>query len=59
MFAFEWWPIRSKRNPSTLYSRAHVTTESTISFSIMRCSVAVLEQHVDVSTVPVVGESRW
>ncbi len=59
MFAFEWWPMRSKRNPSTLYCLAQVTTESTISFSIMRCSLAVLEQQVEVSTAPVAGLSRW
>ena len=51
--------MRSKRKPSTLYSRAQVTTESTISFSIIRCSVAVFWQQVDVSTAPVDGFSRW
>ena len=30
-----------------------------MSFSIMRCSVAVLAQHVEVSTAPLVGSSRW
>ena len=50
--------MRSNRKPSTLYSRAHVTTESTISFSIIRCSLAVFAQHVDVSTAPV-ADSRW
>ena len=54
-----WWPIRSKRNPSSLYSLAQVTTESIISFSIIACSVAVLAQQVEVSTAPVVGFSRW
>jgi len=58
MFSSEWWPIRSKRKPLTLYSRAHVSTESIISFSIIRCSEAVLEQHVEVSTAPV-ADRRW
>ena len=57
--AFGWWPIRSNRKPSTLYSRAQVTTESTISFPIMACSVAVFWQQVEVSTAPVAGFSRW
>ena len=51
--------MRSKRKPSTLYSRAQVTTDSTMSFSIMRCSVAVFEQQVEVSTAPVAAFSRW
>jgi hypothetical protein len=51
--------MRSKRKPSTLYSVAQVTSESIMSFSIMRCSVAVFEQQVDVSTAPVAGLSRW
>ena len=59
MFAFEACPIRSNRNPSTLYSRAQLTTESTISFSAMACSVATFWQQVEVSTAPVVGFSRW
>ena len=58
MLALEWWPIRSKRKPSTLYSVAHVTTESTMSFSIIACSVAVLEQHVLVAIVPS-SSRRW
>jgi hypothetical protein len=57
--ALEWWPIRSKRKPSTLYSRAHVTIESIMSFCMIRCSLAVFWQHVDVSTCPVVGVRRW
>ena len=58
MFAFEWWPIRSKRKPSTLYCFAQVTTESTMSFSIIACSVAVFWQQVEVSTAPS-AFSRW
>ena len=50
--------IRSKRKPSTLYCFAQVTTESTMSFSIMRCSVAVLAQQVEVVTAPS-ASSRW
>jgi hypothetical protein len=57
--AFGWWPMRSKPKPSTLYSRAQVTSESTMSFCIIRCSAAVFWQHVEVSTAPVVGTSRW
>ncbi len=58
MFCFEWWPIRSNRKPLTLYSRAQVSTESIISFSIMACSVAVFAQHVEVSREPF-AERRW
>ena len=58
MFAFEWCPMRSKRNPSTLYSRAHSTIESTMSFCATACSVATFWQHVEVSTAPV-AFSRW
>jgi hypothetical protein len=47
-----WWPIKSKRKPSTLYCVAQVSTLSTISFSIMACSVAVFWQQVLVSTWP-------
>ena len=47
---FGWWPIRSNRNPSTLYALAQVTRDSTISFSIIACSVAVFWQQVEVST---------
>jgi hypothetical protein len=50
--------MRSKRKPSILYCRAQVTIDSTMSFSIMRCSVAVFEQQVEVSTAPV-SDSRW
>jgi len=50
MTSFGWWPMRSNLNPSTLYSFAHVTTESIISLPIMTCSVAVFAQHVEVST---------
>lgn len=52
MFAFGWWPIRSKRKPSTLYSLAQVTIESTTSLPIIAFSVAVLEQQVESATVP-------
>ena len=51
--------MRSKRNPSTLYSLVHVSTESISSLPIIRCSVAVFEQHVDVVTAPLAGSSRW
>ena len=53
-----WWPIRSKRKPSTRYSRTHVRSESSISFSIIRCSLAVFAQQVELSTHPF-GASRW
>ena len=58
MFCSEWCPIRSNRKPLTLYSRAQVSTESIISFSIIACSVAVLAQHVELSTPPR-ALSRW
>src|SRR5437763_1278741 len=47
MFRFMWWPIRSKRKPSTLYCFAQVRTESMSSFSIMLCSDAVFAQQLD------------
>ncbi len=53
-----WWPIRSKRKPSTLYYLAQVTSESTMSFSNMACSLAVLAQQVLVSTWPL-SFKRW
>lgn len=58
MLAFGWWPIRSKRNPSTLYSLAQVTIESTTSLPIMAFSVAVLAQQVLLATEPS-ASSRW
>ncbi len=59
MFTFMWWPMRSKRKPSTLYCTAHVTSESTMSFSIMAFSVAVFSQQVERSTSPVMALRRW
>ena len=50
--------MRSKRKPSTLYSLAQVTTESTTSLLIMAFSVAVLAQQVEVATLPS-ASSRW
>ncbi len=58
MFALGWWPIRSKRKPSTLYSLAQVTTESTTSLPIIAFSGAVSAQQVEVATEPS-GISRW
>ncbi len=58
MFCFEWWPMRSNRKPSTLYSLAHSTTESTMSFSATSCSVATFWQQVEVSTLPTAFR-RW
>ncbi len=58
MLALGWWPMRSKRKPSTLYSLAQVTTESTTSLLIMAFSVAVLEQQVLFATEPS-ASSRW
>ena len=58
MVALGWWPIRSKRNPSTLYSVAQVSTESIMSLPIMACSVAVFAQQVEVWTCPA-ASSRW
>lgn len=58
MLAFGWCPIRSKRKPSTLYSFAQVTTESTTSLPIMAFSGAVLAQQVEVATVPSASR-RW
>ena len=58
MFGFMWWPIRSKRKPSTLYCLAQVTTESIMSFSIMSCSEAVFWQQELVSMLPS-RSSRW
>ena len=52
MFRFMWWPMRSKRKPSTLYCRAQVTTESISSFSIMLNSEAVFWQQELVSMLP-------
>ena len=50
--------MMSKRKPSTLYAFAHCTTESTMSFSIMACSVAVSAQQLSPSTTPS-PLSRW
>lgn len=50
--------MRSKRKPSTLYSLAQVTTESTTSLPIMAFSVAVFEQQVLLATDPS-ASSRW
>ncbi len=58
MFSLGWWPIRSKRKPSTLYCLAQVTMESTVSLPIMVFSGAVLAQQVEVATVPS-SVSRW
>jgi hypothetical protein len=58
MLAFGWWPMRSKRNPSTLYSRVQRSTESTTSSPIIAFSGAVLEQHVEFAIEPS-GSSRW
>ncbi len=58
MLSLGWWPIRSKRKPSTLYSLAQVTIESTTSLPIMVFSGAVLAQQVEVATVPS-SRSRW
>ncbi len=58
MFAFGWWPIRSKRKPSTLYSLAQVTMESTTSRPIMAFSGAVLAQQLELATEPS-ASSRW
>ncbi len=51
-------PIRSKRKPSTLYSRAHSATESTTRRFIMACSGAVSAQQLSVVTLPL-ASSRW
>jgi hypothetical protein len=58
MFALGWWPMRSNRKPSTLYSRAQRTTESTTSLPIIAFSVAVFEQQVEFAIVPS-RLSRW
>ncbi len=58
MLALGWWPMRSKRKPSTLYSLAQVTIESTTSLPIMVFSGAVLAQQVLLATEPS-GRSRW
>jgi hypothetical protein len=58
MLAFGWCPIRSKRKPSTLYSRAQVTIESTTSLPIILFSGAVLAQQVEFATEPS-AMSRW
>ncbi|CAM5682164.1 hypothetical protein SGLAM104S_10655 [Streptomyces glaucescens] len=58
MLALGWWPMRSKRNPSTLYCLAQVTTESTTSLPIMAFSVAVFAQQVLLATEPS-ARSRW
>ncbi len=58
MLSLGWWPIRSKRKPSTLYSFAQVTIESTTSLPIMAFSGAVLAQQVEVATAPS-SRSRW
>jgi hypothetical protein len=52
MFDFRWKPMMSKRKPSTLYAFAHSTIESTMSFSIIACSVAVSAQQLSPSTTP-------
>ena len=59
MFRFMWWPMMSKRKPSTLYCFAQTSTESISSFSIIRCSLAVFSQHELFSTSPPSGVSRW
>ena len=38
---------------------AQTFSESIISLAIMRCSLAVFSQQVEVSTAPVVGLRRW
>jgi len=45
-------PMMSKRKPSTLYCTAQPCNVSTISFSIMACSAAVLGQQVLISIQP-------